>query len=298
MCVGAEIRTLFENMLKRKLMNWTLSLQNADGGFGHSQGQHSDVEATRFAIGVIQQIGKPVSIIRPVQSWLKSIEKRFICDSLERRTLRYIYYWLVAASAAGIQPISAQVLYRFVLSLYRPSSTFASSLHKETGDLDSALYALRVLTQLGYKIPSYIIRSSYLFCLQCCSQTGGYGLIPGKSPDLNATYAAFNIFHLLGKQVPNIVVLKKWIYSCGYEKYMFGSKPHGRCQLGSTYWALQMLLKVSENIDRNEICHHILDLHFLPNGGFSDSCNCKRPAAQIWPTYCAVNILYKLGITL
>jgi prenyltransferase beta subunit len=285
-------------MLKRKLMNWTLSLQNADGGFGHSQGQRSDVEATRFAIGIIQQIGKPVSIIRPVRSWLKSIEKRFICDSLERRSLRYIYYWVVAASAVGIQPVSANVLCRFILSLYRPNSTFASSLHKETGDLDSALYALRMLAQLGHKIPSYVTRSSCLFCLQCHSLTGGYGLIPRKPPNLNATYAAFNILRLLRKPVPNIIVLTKWIYSCGYEKHMFGSKPHGRCQLGPTYWAVQMLLKACENIDRDKICHHILDSHFLPNGGFSDSCNSKRPVAQIWPTYCAVNILYKLGIHL
>lgn len=171
---------MFDAMFKRKIVDWILSHQNTDGGFCYRLGLRSDVEATRFAIGVLQQLDKSASAIRSTKTWLNTIGSNRIRNNLYNYSLKYIYYWATASLAAGLQPLKEQDQRQFVLSLYRSNSTFASSKRMKTGDLDSALYAIRLLTQIDGKIPSRVLCTTYLFCSNCFCQTGGYALRPGK----------------------------------------------------------------------------------------------------------------------
>lgn len=261
------------------------SCATPDGGYVETGEKQPSLEATRFALeslALLMAVPDTASVgfvrrsFRPVGGFARHP------DSLlpELGATYYAVRILHLLNATELMSEIRTSTHRWLMSMI-----FSESNSRITLDIDHLYYALRALYLSGETLPLSVLQYVADFTHACADSQGGFGLTPGRVPDVERTYCCLRMLAELGIVVHNKDTHAKWLAACFSAGQWYSDPSRTDSSLAGMYWGVSAANLLDLPIPWTSI-PPIVERYRRHDGGYGNS-----GYPTLWHTYCALGTL-------
>jgi len=135
---------------REKTINWLLSFQNRDGGFGAHR--HSNLNSTYHAVASLSNLGYPVKSLKMTLAYVRSCEKLSGGFTVIPRSsspfMEHVYYGISTLDVLGEQARYPEETAQFVFKCQNANGGFARS-DLGISTFEDTFYAVSILRKIG-----------------------------------------------------------------------------------------------------------------------------------------------------
>jgi prenyltransferase beta subunit len=246
-------------MPKKQLIEFILSSEHPEGGFGPVANQPAQAQFTYFAILMLKLLKASGRMNRKKHvSWLRSLQTpdgAFSHIKGKQANVTHSYYVVRSLSELGhLDQIDEAGILRFIRSTEHPEGGFGH-LPNTTPNAEFTWHALGVLREL--KALDEVDRKKHILWLKSLQQPdGGFGHAPKGQSHITHTHYAFRaLLELQGVAEIDGKKLVKFVLSTEHPAGGFGHQPKQAPNVQFTYDAIALLRRIRD--------HSVKDLESL-----------------------------------
>ncbi|MEM3627602.1 MAG: prenyltransferase/squalene oxidase repeat-containing protein [Candidatus Bathyarchaeia archaeon] len=271
----------FTELWARRVVNYVVSRQNADGGYTFCQGTESNAQDTYYGLAILDLLGASFPNVEKTVEWLRG----FIPDSLYSH-----YYVAKALKLCGEEPDNED-LENFILSLPVVKGKFGTvDVYAEVA---SEFLLVFMTTELANIASVEVNREKIIdWLLSFKNNDGGFGA--HKHSNLNSTYHAVASLFNLGYPVKSLKETLGYVRACekpygGFTVVPNASTPY----MEHIYYGASMLNMLDERLRYPKQTAEFVLKCQNTNGGFARS---DIGISTFEDTFYAVNVLKTISV--